>query len=219
MATLLTAAQQAQGRKILTEFDHLAGFVPGEGSLNPVIVMVSEAPGRVEAQVGHPFQGLAGTELDRWLAELELTRDQIYLTGAVRSRPYKIGATGRKSDRRPTKAEVAASAPLLDSELQQLQQHVLVPLGNTGLQRLLGPKVKISAVHGQALHAPIQQWSAQNQRFEWSADEYVIFPLYHPSYSRRFKAVLPTVEADLKALKAYLALTKGDGNKLSKTCN
>jgi len=205
MATLLTAAQQAQGRALLKQFDQLAGFVPGEGALDPVIVMVSEAPGKVEAEVGHPFQGPAGTELDRWLAKLGLTRDQVYLTGAVRSRPYKLGATGRKSDRRPTRAEVIASAPLLDSELAQLTGHVLVPLGNTGLQRLLGPKVKISAVHGQLLKSPIRRWSTVTQIFDWSATVYPIFPLYHPSYSRRFKRILPTVDADLVALKHYLA--------------
>jgi len=208
MATLLTAEQQAQGRKLLTQFDHLEGYVPGEGSLDPVLVMVSEAPGRVEAAVGHPFQGPAGTELNRWLGELNLTRDQIYLTGAVRSRPVKLGATGRKSDRRPTRAEVEASAPWLDAELAQLQGHLLVPLGNTGLQRLLGPQAKISAVHGQVIKAPIRQWSVQDQRFGLSRSDYSIFPLYHPSYSRRFKKILPTVEADLAALKRYLQVNQ-----------
>lgn len=204
MATLLTEEQQAQGRALLNQFASLEGYVPGEGSLNPVLVMVSEAPGKVEAAVGHPFQGPAGTELNRWLAELNLTREQIYLTGAVRSRPFKLGATGRKSDRRPTRAEVAASAPWLDAELEQLQAHLLVALGNTGLQRLLGPQAKISAVHGQLIQAPIQQWSARKQRFVLSTSNYSIFPLYHPSYSRRFKKILPTVEADLTALKQYL---------------
>jgi len=210
MATLLTASQQAAGRDLLSQFDCLEGYVPGEGSLEPVLVMVSEAPGKVEAEVGHPFQGPAGSELNRWLAELNLTRDQIYLTGAVRSRPFKVGATGRKSDRRPTRAEVEASAPWLDMELRQLHDRLLVPLGNTGLQRLLGPKVKISAVHGQLIQAPIRQWSTQDQAFELSASNYSIFPLYHPSYSRRFKQILPTVEADLAALKQVLQTNQWD---------
>jgi len=204
MTSILTTAQQAQGCALLTQFDHLEGFVPGEGSLTPALVMVSEAPGKVEAQVGHPFQGPAGKELDRWLAALGLTRAEVYLTGAVRSRPYQIGPTGLKRDRRPTPAEVAASAPLLDAELQQLQGRLLVPLGNTGLQRLLGSKVKISAVHGQLLTQPIRQWSAADQRFELTTADYQIFPLYHPSYSRRFKKILPTVNADLTTLKQLL---------------
>jgi len=204
MTSLLTTAQQAQGRALLTQFDRLEGFVPGEGSLTPALVMVSEAPGKVEAQVGHPFQGPAGKELDRWLAALGLTRSEVYLTGAVRSRPYQLGPTGLKRDRRPTPAEITASAPLLDAELQQLQDRLLVPLGNTGLQRLLGPKVKISAVHGQLLTQPIRQWSAADQRFELTTVAYRLFPLYHPSYSRRFKKILPTVNADLAALKQIL---------------
>lgn len=206
MASLLTAAQQAQGRAICSQFENLEGFVPGEGCLTPALVMVSEAPGKVEAQVGHPFQGPAGRELDRWLTVLGLTRAQVYLTGAVRSRPYQLGPTGLKRDRRPTPAEIAASAPLLDAELQQLSSRLLVPLGNTGLQRLLGSKVKISAVHGQLLEQPIRHWSATDQRFELTTTNYRIFPLYHPSYSRRFKKILPTVNADLDALKQYLSL-------------
>ncbi|MFD1421432.1 uracil-DNA glycosylase [Lactiplantibacillus songbeiensis] len=204
MTSFLTTTQQAQGRALLTQFDHLEGFVPGEGSLTPALVMVSEAPGKVEAQVGHPFQGPAGKELDRWLAALGLTRSEVYLTGAVRSRPYQLGPTGLKRDRRPTPAEIAASAPLLDVELQQLPDRLLVPLGNTGLQRLLGPKVKISAVHGQLLTQPIRQWSTADQRFELTTVNYRLFPLYHPSYSRRFKKILPTVNADLAALKQIL---------------
>ena len=204
MATLLTPAQQTDGRSLLEQFDQLEGFVPGEGSLDPALVMVSEAPGKTEAQVGHPFQGPAGTELNRWLDRLGLTREQIYLTGAVRSRPYSIGTTGLKRDRRPTRAEIEASAPLLDAELEQLSGHLLVPLGNTGLQRLLGSKYKISQVHGRLLNLPIRYWNAANQRFEPTAATYPIFPLYHPSYTKRFKKFIPVVDQDLNVLAEYL---------------
>ncbi|VDG23580.1 uracil-DNA glycosylase [Lactiplantibacillus mudanjiangensis] len=204
MATLLTTTQQALGRDLLTQFPQLEGFVPGEGSLEPKLVMVSEAPGAVEARVGHPFQGPAGTILDQWLTQLGLIRDEIYLTGAVRSRPYQLGPTGLKRDRKPTPAEIAASAPLLDVELSQLVDRLLVPLGNTGLQRLLGPKTKISAVHGRLLTQPIRRWSSDHQRFEWTEEDYRIWPLYHPSYSRRFKKIRPIVATDLAELKAYL---------------
>ncbi|WP_225422799.1 uracil-DNA glycosylase [Lactiplantibacillus garii] len=204
MATLLTAEQQAYGRSLLTKFDQLEGFVPGEGSRNPVLVMVSEAPGRTEARVGHPFQGPAGIELDRWLTQLDLTRAQVYLTGAVRSRPYRVGKSGQKRDRRPSRVEVEASAPLLDAELAELKGRLLVPLGNTGLQRLLGSKFKISAVHGQLLKLPVRCWNAGQGRFETTATTYPIFPLYHPSYSKRFKKFLPVVNRDLEVLADYL---------------
>ncbi|WP_338207848.1 uracil-DNA glycosylase [Lactiplantibacillus paraxiangfangensis] len=210
VATLLTAKQQAQGRALLTQFEHLEGFVPGEGSLTPTLVMVSEAPGRTEAQVGHPFQGPAGTELDRWLSQLNLTRDQIYLTGAVRSRPYSIGKTGQKRDRRPNRMEVEASAPLLDAELAALRGSIIVPLGNTGLQRLLGNKYKISAVHGQLLTLPIRYWNVDQHRFDLTASHYTLFPLYHPSYSKRFKKYQPVVDQDLRQLAAYLQGQQAD---------
>lgn len=205
MATLLTSKQQRFGRQLVQRFDQLEGFVPGEGPHNPVFVLISEAPGRVEVQVGHPFQGPAGTELDRWLTLLGLTRSQVYMTGAVRSRPYLIGKTGLKRDRRPSRAEIIASAPLLDSELAQLKDHLLVPLGNTGLQRLLGRQQKISAVHGQLLRMPIQGWDEERQQFTRTATTYPIFPLYHPSYSRRFNKMVPVVNRDLARLDAILS--------------
>lgn len=205
MATLLTAAQIQQGRALPLQFKHLEGFVPGEGAADPAFVVISEAPGKKEVEVGHPFQGPAGKLLDQWFAELGLTRDQLYLTGAVRSRPYQLGPTGLKRDRRPTRAEINASAPLLDAELRALAGHLLVPLGNTGLQRLMGPKVKISAVHGQLLNQPIRYWDVSRQRFELTRAQYRIFPLFHPSYARRFKKVRPAVAADLATLKTYLS--------------
>ncbi|GEO73596.1 uracil-DNA glycosylase [Levilactobacillus namurensis] len=204
MTTLLTADQLELGRDLPLKFGQLEGFVPGEGAPDPLFVVVSEAPGKVEARVGHPFQGPAGTTLDQWFAQLGVTRDQLYLTGAVRSRPYTVGPTGLKRDRKPTQAEVIASAPLLDAELQLLAGHLLVPLGNTGLQRLLGSATKIGTVHGQLLERPIRYWDADSARFKLTATTYPIFPLFHPSYARRFKKVRPMVTADLAALKAYL---------------
>ena len=206
MATQLTPAELKYGRHLPHEFEHLEGFVPGEGTATPLLVLVSEAPGKVEAQVGHPFQGPAGTLLNQWLAQLNVTRDQLYFTGAVRSRPYTVGPTGQKRDRRPTKAEIVASAPLLDAELQRLAGHLLVPLGNTGLQRLLGPKFKIGQVHGQCLTQPIRYWNADHQRFDLTPQRYRIFPLFHPSYARRFKKVRPTVAQDLATLAHLIRL-------------
>lgn len=204
MSTLLTPTQLKYGQQLSQKFEHLEGFVPGEGTATPLLVLVSEAPGKVEAQVGHPFQGPAGALLNQWLAQLGVTRDQLYLTGAVRSRPYTVGPTGKKRDRRPTSAEIIASAPLLDAELQRLAGHLLVPLGNTGLQRLLGAQYKISQVHGQCLTQPIRYWNADAQRFDLTTQRYRIFPLFHPSYARRFKKVRPAVAQDLATLAQFI---------------
>lgn len=183
--------------------DKLEGFVPGEGSLTPQFTIVSEAPGRVEAQTGHGFMGPAGKTLNEWLAKLDVTRDQIYLTGAVRSRPFNE-RNGRKSDRKPTKKEEQAFAPLLDFELGQLpvNHDLLIPLGNTGLQRLVGTSVKIGDVHGQLFNSAIRVWNGK--KYEWSQRQYPIVALYHPSYVRRFPKMATTANEDLKHLKSIL---------------
>lgn len=204
MATFLTPALIQHAHELIDANENLEGFVPGEGSLTPKLVLVSEAPGAKEAELSHGFQGRAGTELNDWLALLGLTRDEIYMTGAVRARPF-TEKNGRKRDRRPTQAELKAFAPLLDHELVALPAGtLLVPLGNTGLQRLLGNKMKITQVHGELMKMPILTFHAAVEKFRPSVRTYSLFPLFHPSYVRRFPSKRSLVEDDLKMLKTFL---------------
>lgn len=204
MATFLTRQLIDTARQIVAESPALEGFVPGEGSLTPQFTVVSEAPGKVEAQTGHGFMGPAGQELNYWLAELGVTRDEIYLTGAVRARPFSE-TNGRKKDRKPTAAEEQAFAPLLDFELASLpaKNDLLVPLGNTGLQRLLGKSEKVGTVHGQLIRRPVRYWDGGHYR--WSKRQYLLFTMFHPSYVRRFPSQRPLVMADVARLKQILS--------------
>ncbi|ANZ61152.1 uracil-DNA glycosylase [Secundilactobacillus paracollinoides] len=203
MPTFLTATEMTTARQLIADNPRLEGFVPGEGSLTPAFTLVSEAPGRVEAQTGHGFMGPAGQKLNEWLAFLDVTRNDIYMTGAVRGRPF-TETNGRKRDRKPSKKEEAAFAPLLDGELARLPKDhdLLVPLGNTGLQRLLGNQVKIGDVHGRCFSHAIRYWDGQT--YQWTEREYRICAMYHPSYVRRFPKMQATASADLAALKAVL---------------
>lgn len=203
MATFLTTAEINTAKQLIEDNPRLEGFVPGEGTLEPQFTLVSEAPGRIEAETGHGFMGPAGQKLNEWLKTLGITRDQIYMTGAVKGRPF-TEKNGRKSDRKPSKKEEAAFAPLLDNELAKLPKghDLLVPLGNTGLQRLLGNAVKIGDVHGESLTHAIRYWDGQT--YQWTAREYKIFAMYHPSYVRRFPRMQEPAAADLKALKSVL---------------
>lgn len=148
--------------------------------------------------------GPSGKELDRWLASLGLTREDIYITGVVNSRPFSIGKTGRKRDRRPNQAEVKRSAPMFDWELAHFPDVLLVPMGNASLQRLLGNHAKIGDLHGQLLEQPIQQYDQATDSFVLTKKSYRIFPLYHPSYSKRFKNMKAVVDADSQKLKELL---------------
>ncbi len=115
--TILTPKWITWGKLVAAENPRLEGFVPSEGGENPRILLLGEAPGDKEVKIGRPFMGPSGKELDRWLESLGLTREDIYITGVVNSRPFSIGKTGRKSDRRPNQAEVKKSAPMFDWEL------------------------------------------------------------------------------------------------------
>ncbi|GEP24699.1 uracil-DNA glycosylase [Lentilactobacillus diolivorans] len=202
--TILTSQWIDWGKQRSAEDPRLEGFVAGEGGLNPKILLLGEAPGDKEIKLGHPFMGPAGKELDRWLASLGLTREDIYITGVVSARPFSIGKTGRKSDRRPNNTEVKTWAPMFDYELAQFPGRLLVPMGNASLQRLLGNKAKIGELHGQLLERPIQQFDKATNTFKLTQEARQIFPLYHPSYSKRFKNMKAVVDADSKRLEKLL---------------
>ncbi|PWG00146.1 uracil-DNA glycosylase [Levilactobacillus bambusae] len=204
VATILTPELITQAKQLTAQNPKLEGFVAGEGSLTPKFVLVSEAPGRTEIKLGHPFQGPAGKELNEWCQQLGVSRDEIYIAAAVKSRPFNE-KKGFKRDRKPTPAEIEAFAPFFDFEIAHLDCDLLVPMGNTGLERLLGRGQKIGEVHGQFLHHAILEWDVKHQQWHFSDREYTIFPTYHPSYSKRFKKMRPVVDADLKKLRAYLS--------------
>ncbi|GAD16259.1 uracil-DNA glycosylase [Lentilactobacillus otakiensis DSM 19908 = JCM 15040] len=203
--TILTPEWIHDAKLMAAENPRLEGFVPSEGGENPRILLLGEAPGDQEVKIGRPFMGPSGKELDRWLASLGLTREDIYITGVVNSRPFSIGKSGRKSDRRPNQAEVKKSAPMFDWELAHFPNVLLVPMGNASLQRLLGNKAKIGDLHGQLLESPIQKYNPETNSFEFTQEKYRIFPLYHPSYSKRFKNMKAIVDADSQRLKQLLA--------------
>lgn len=166
------------------------GFVKGKGPKNPSILLIGEAPGENEAIEGIPFIGRAGNELNKSLASIGLTRADVYMTSAVRSRPYvwreKKSRNGeliqRKYNRPPTQLEVVAHAPILDYELENIVPNIIVTLGNVGLQRLLGKDAKVSMLHGELLHRPIRHLeSLDSAEFTWSTESYMIIPTYHPA--------------------------------------
>lgn len=166
------------------------GFVKGKGPKTPSILLIGEAPGENEAIKGVPFIGRAGDELSKSLASIGLTRDDVYMTSAVRSRPYvwrekkeRNGErTQRKYNRPPTQSEVIAHAPILDYELKNIVPQIIVTLGNVGLQRLLGKDAKVSLLHGQLLQKNVRHLqSLDSKEFVWSKESYLIIPTYHPA--------------------------------------
>ncbi|GAY72204.1 uracil-DNA glycosylase [Lentilactobacillus kosonis] len=206
--TILTSEWIEWAKQQTEKFTNLEGFVAGEGGSNPKILLLGEAPGAKEIELGHPFQGPSGKELDRWLDSLSLTREDVYIFGVVSARPFRVGKSGLKSDRRPNNAEVKAFAPMFDYELSQFKNKLLVTMGNASLQRLLGKTAKVGDLHGRIMHESVQKYNEVTDRFEWTETKYDIFPLYHPSYSKRFKAMKSVVDEDSTKLREYLATLK-----------
>ena len=165
----------------------------GEGNANARIVLVGEAPGAEETVQQRPFVGKAGKNLDVFLNRLSLQRDDIYITNVVKFRPVKANdASGRLSNRPPTREEIALFCPLLQKELEIIRPQVVVTLGNVPLQAFTDKKTVIGSVHGGA-HASLPR-----------ALPYVLFPLYHPASIIYNRALAETYAQDLDNLAVFL---------------
>ncbi len=126
----------------------------GDGSRHARVVFVGEQPGNDEDLAGQPFVGPAGKLLDKALAEAGLKRDEVYVTNVVKH--FKWEPSGkRRIHKKPGAREIAACRPWLDAELAVLKPDVLVCLGATAAQALLGKDFRVSARRGEFVDSPL----------------------------------------------------------------
>ena len=122
----------------------------GDGPDDADVVLVGEQPGDKEDLAGEPFVGPAGRILDRALDAAGLDRSAVYVTNAVKH--FRWEARGKaRIHKKPGRAHVKACRPWLDAELEALQPTVVVCLGATAAQALLGPSFKVTESRGVAL--------------------------------------------------------------------
>jgi uracil-DNA glycosylase family protein len=115
----------------------------GEGPESAGVMFVGEQPGDQEDQAGKPFVGPAGRLLDKALAEAGIDRSTTYMTNAVKH--FKWQARGkRRIHQKPTWAEVTACRPWLEAEVAVVRPRVLVLLGATAAQSLLGRQFRVT---------------------------------------------------------------------------
>ncbi|NLK72244.1 MAG: uracil-DNA glycosylase [Clostridiales bacterium] len=167
-------------------------FIFGEGNLDAGLMLVGEAPGAKEIELGRPFVGQAGKNLDEFIDILKIKREDIYITNIVKIRPYKINEkTGRKSNRPPKREEIEKYKAILLKEIEIIRPDIVVTLGNHPLRAIYEDnKTTIGDLHGSALE---------------TKDNYILFPLYHPAaviYNQKLKEVYLK---DLMILKELLA--------------
>jgi uracil-DNA glycosylase len=119
----------------------------GEGAAKAEVVFVGEQPGDREDRDGRPFVGPAGGVFDDALADAGIDRRRSYVTNAVKH--FKWEPRGkRRIHQKPNAEELAACRPWLDAELSVLRPQVLVPLGATAAQALLGRSFRVTKQRG-----------------------------------------------------------------------
>ncbi len=117
--------------------------VPGEGSAHPDILFVGEGPGETEDQFGRPFIGKAGEMLDRIIVRMGYRREEVFIGNVVKCRP--------PANRVPARDEADTCLPFLHRQIALLQPRVVVCLGATALNYLLGMNQPISRNRGRVL--------------------------------------------------------------------
>jgi uracil-DNA glycosylase family protein len=120
----------------------------GEGAEHAKIIFVGEQPGDQEDLQGRPFVGPAGKLLDIALEEAGVDRQKTYITNAVKH--FKWEPRGkRRMHKKPSGSEIAACRPWLDAEIAALQPEVIVCLGATAAQALLGRNFRVTRDRGR----------------------------------------------------------------------
>jgi DNA polymerase len=128
----------------------------GEGRARATVMLVGEQPGDQEDLAGRPFIGPAGRVLDEALAEAGIDRGATYVTNAVKH--FKFEARGkRRIHAKPTWSETMACRPWLEAELAVVKPRVLVCLGATAAQSLLGKQFRVTKQRGEWIDSELAE--------------------------------------------------------------
>lgn len=173
-------------------------FVSGYGNIDSKILLIGEAPGREEVKLGRPFVGSAGKNLENFLVKLEITREEIYTTNAIKYRLSKISEkTGGKVNRPATAQEIEAAIKTIYEEIDIIRPSFVITLGNVPLKAITYNSFRpIGEVHGESLLINVLD------------NTYNLVPLYHPAsliYNRKLENVY---DSDIERLKIYLESMK-----------
>ncbi len=154
---------------------HLASsrqtVVFGVGNIDSPLMFVGEAPGADEDEQGEPFVGKAGQLLTKIIETMGLSRAEVYIANILKCRPDTPGESA--GNRKPTPEEMATCLPYLHEQIDLIQPKVLVALGGTAVEGLLGKTVGITKLRGT-----------------WKTYRNIpLMPTYHPAYLLRNQAL------------------------------
>ena len=145
LESLREAARSCEGCDL---YRNATQTVFGEGAAHASIVLVGEQPGDMEDRQGHPFVGPAGRMLDKALAEARISRDQVYITNAVKHFRW-IQRGKRRLHQKPAVRQIMACKPWLEAEMESIHPKLVVCLGATAAQSILGRAVPIGQARGK----------------------------------------------------------------------
>jgi uracil-DNA glycosylase len=152
-ATLPTLKAAAAGCQACDLYKAGTQTVFGEGAQGARVMFVGEQPGDREDVEGKPFVGPAGHILDEALQAAGIDRTQVYITNAVKHFKWKPQGK-RRLHQKPNAAEISACRPWLDAEIAVVKPAILVCLGATAAQALLGRDFRVTQQRGQFIERP-----------------------------------------------------------------
>ena len=163
-------------------------LVFADGNINSKIMIIGEGPGANEDAEGKPFVGRAGKLLDKMLAAIELNRTKVYISNVVNYRP--------PANRKPTEVEIERYLPYLKNHIEIINPKILLILGSTALNTIIGNEVIISKARGKWFQKEIG-----------TAKPWIIAS-FHPAFLMRQPEQKKLAWADLKMLREKSKILK-----------
>jgi DNA polymerase len=152
LPALIEASKGCQGCDL---YQNATQTVFGEGPVGADLMLIGEVPGDREDREGHPFVGPAGRLLDRALEEADIDRTDVYVTNAVKH--FKFEPRGkRRIHKKPNAEEIRACNPWLEAELEVVKPKVVVCLGATAAQAVIGRSFKVTQHRGEFVDTPLE---------------------------------------------------------------
>ncbi|HHW49644.1 MAG TPA: uracil-DNA glycosylase [Clostridiaceae bacterium] len=195
-------------------------IVLGDGNINSRVLLVGEAPGKDEVRLSKPFVGAAGKNLSEFLEILNIGRESIYITNAIKYRLSKINPqTGRTVNRPATREEIKLNREYLLREICIIRPEYVVTLGNVPLKSILSDSnISIGDVHGKLMTVSIQTVTPSKEECKIDNQkgtplEVSLFPLYHPASVIYNQSLKDIYYEDIQKLKKILESQKSRNGK------
>jgi DNA polymerase len=146
--------EAAAGCRACDLWEKATQTVFGEGAASARMMLVGEQPGGKEDLEGKPFVGPAGRILDEGLQAAGIDRSRVYVTNAVKH--FRFTQRGkRRLHEKPNAQQIRACKPWLESEISVVKPHIIVLLGATAAQAVMGPAFRVSKQRGEVLPSPL----------------------------------------------------------------